>query len=63
MREQLWTVARFPSGLWSTGGKPNDPDYAECNVWQIAATSREAAKKKSQGKYYRAQRAAAQKGE
>lgn len=35
MRTQLWTVARFPRGEWSTGGKPNDPDYAESEVWQI----------------------------
>lgn len=56
MRTQLWTVARFPNGEWSTGGKPNDPDYAESEVWQIEATSRDAAKRKAQ-----AQRSAAQR--
>jgi hypothetical protein len=51
----LWTVARFPDGSWSTGGKPNDPDYAKCEVWQIEAPSRDEAKKKAQAKRARAQ--------
>ncbi len=33
----LWTVVRFPNGSWSYGGKPTDPDYADCEVWQIEA--------------------------
>lgn len=50
MKEQLWTVARFPNGFWSTGGKPTDPDYAECEVFTILATSREQAKKRAQAR-------------
>jgi len=46
----LWTVARFPNGSWTTGGKPSDPDYAECEVWRIDAESRDDAKKKAQSK-------------
>jgi hypothetical protein len=46
----LWTVARFPNGSWSTGGKPTDPDYALCEVWQIEADTREKATKKAQAK-------------
>lgn len=61
MAEQLWTVVRFPNGSWSTGGKPTDPDYAQCEVWQIPAASREAATKKAQARRSRARRAAAQK--
>lgn len=48
--EQLWTVVRFPNGSWSYGGKPTDPDYAECETWQISATSAEKAVKKAQAK-------------
>ncbi|BCQ68188.1 hypothetical protein PEQA60_21780 [Pseudomonas sp. Eqa60] len=44
----LWTVARWPSGTWDTGGSPNDPDYAECEVFQVEAKSRDEAKKKAQ---------------
>jgi hypothetical protein len=51
----LWTVVRFPDGSWSTGGKPNDPDYASCEVWQIVAASRDEAKKKAQAKRASAQ--------
>lgn len=39
MDEKLWTVARFPSGAWSFGGKPDDPAYSECEIWQIPATT------------------------
>jgi len=52
----LWTVARFPDGSWSTGGKPTDPDYAECEVWQIEANSRQEATKKAQAKRSNEQR-------
>jgi len=61
MAVQLWTVVRFPNGSWSTGGKPNDQDYAECEVWQIPATSRQAATKAAQARRSRAKRVAAQK--
>ncbi|MCV4196064.1 hypothetical protein OD771_29515, partial [Pseudomonas aeruginosa] len=42
------TVARFPDGSWSTGGSPDDPDYALCEVFRIEADSRDEAKKKAQ---------------
>lgn len=45
---RLWTVARYPNGSWDTGGLPDDPDYAECEVFQIDASSREQAKKLAQ---------------
>jgi hypothetical protein len=50
MDEKLWTVVRFPSGAWSFGGKPHDPAYSECEVWQIPASTGEEAKKKAQAK-------------
>lgn len=53
-----WTVVRFPDGSWSYGGKPTDPDYKNCEVWQIAADSPEKAVKKAQAKRSRAARAA-----
>lgn len=56
-REVLWTVARFPSGMWSTGGKPTDPEYEHCEVFQVLASSRESAKKKAQAMRYRQRRA------
>jgi hypothetical protein len=46
----LWTVARFPNGSWTSGGKPNDPDYALCEVWRIEADSRTEAVRKAQAK-------------
>lgn len=52
----LWTVVRFPNGSWSTGGKPTDPDYAMCEIWQVEADSREKATKKAQAKRSAAQR-------
>lgn len=33
----LWTVVRFPNGLWSYGGRIDDPDYSECEKWRIDA--------------------------
>lgn len=51
-----WTVARFPSGNWSAGGKPTDPDYAECEVFVVDAPNCEAAKKKAQSKRSRMRR-------
>lgn len=44
----IWTVVRFPNGEWSTGGKVSDPDHAYCEVYRVAADSREAAKKRGQ---------------
>jgi hypothetical protein len=52
----LWTVVRFPNGSWSSGGKPNDPDYASCEVWRIDADSREKAVKAAQAKRRREQK-------
>jgi hypothetical protein len=46
----LWTVARFPNGSWTSGGKPDAPDYAECEVWQIEADHRDQAVKKAKAK-------------
>jgi hypothetical protein len=44
---RLWTVARFPVGSWTTGGKPSDEDYKHCEVYEIDADSREKATKKA----------------
>lgn len=52
----LWTVARFPNGSWSTGGKTTDPDYASCEVWRIEADTREQATKRAQAKRRAAKR-------
>lgn len=49
MNLTLWTVARFPSGMWCAGGKASDPDYSTCEVYQIPAENREKATKKAQG--------------
>jgi hypothetical protein len=38
-----WTVARYPSGMWDVGGKPTDPDYAECEVFVVEANHRDEA--------------------
>ena len=46
----LWTVVRFPNGSWSSGGKPTDPDYAQCEIWRIEASNRTEAVKKAQAK-------------
>lgn len=37
----LWTVARYPSGEWDTGGQPTDPDYANCEIFQVYANHRD----------------------
>lgn len=56
--ERTWTVARFPSGEWCTGGRVSDPEYAESWVTQVEAKDRAEAKKKGQAKYYREQKKA-----
>lgn len=53
---RTWTVVRFPVGAWSYGGKPTDPDYAECEVWTIEASTGPAAVKKAQARRSAAQR-------
>lgn len=46
----IWTVVRFPNGSWSYGGRPTDPDYSECEVWRIEASTGAQAVKKAQVK-------------
>lgn len=48
MDTRLWTVVRFPAGVWSGGGSRTDPDYSGCEVYLITAESLEKAKKKAQ---------------
>ncbi|WP_213664141.1 hypothetical protein [Stutzerimonas stutzeri] len=48
MESRLWTVVRFPAGIWSGGGKPSDADYEHCEVYRIPADSLDKAKKKAQ---------------
>lgn len=48
MEIRVWTVGRFPAGVWSGGGSRSDPDYSECEVYLIPAESLEQAKKKAQ---------------
>lgn len=51
------TVARFPNGSWTTGGKPDDPAYAECSVYQVIASDDKEAKRKAQYLHRKAQKA------
>jgi hypothetical protein len=46
----IWTVVRFPNGSWSYGGSPDSPDYAECEIWRIPATTAKIAVEKAQAK-------------
>jgi len=57
----MWTVVRFPNGSWSTGGRPDDPEYALCEVFEVVAGCRNEAKKLAQAVRYRKKRATAQK--
>ncbi|WMD24016.1 hypothetical protein RAS12_30760 (plasmid) [Achromobacter seleniivolatilans] len=50
MKEQLWTIVRFPDGSWSYGGKPNDPAYEFCEKWQIPAVEAKQAVKLAQAR-------------
>lgn len=54
MDSKLWTVARFPNGSWSTGGRPDSPDYAECVVYRVNAVGEKDAKKKGQAMHRKA---------
>lgn len=47
MTQQLWTVARFPNGSWTTGGGPDDPIYELSEVFQVMAGSRKHATQKA----------------
>lgn len=62
---KLWTVVRFPAGSWSYGGKPDDPDYAECEIWQIEDSNPHAAIRKAQSRraYQMKKKRAAESGE
>ncbi len=51
---KMWTVARYPDGSWTYGGRPDSPDYEFCEVWRIAATDEKAAVRKAQAKRRRA---------
>jgi hypothetical protein len=53
---KVWTVVRFPNGSWSYGGRPDSPDYAECEVWEIEAETAAKAVRKAQGKRRREQK-------
>lgn len=59
MSEQLWTVARFPNGSWTTGGSPSDPIYELSEVFQVMAASRKHATQKARS--MRARRIAKEK--
>lgn len=49
MNKKLWTVVRFPAGMWSYGGDPSSPDYHGCEVYLIPAERGDGAVKKAQG--------------
>ena len=59
MTTKIWTVARFPNGSWSTGGRADDPDYAACNVYRVPADDEKEAKRKGQAEHRKALRNAA----
>jgi hypothetical protein len=56
MRTEIWTVARFPNGTWSYGGRPDDPDYEQCEVFRVLAADGPRAVRKAQGVRVRAKR-------
>jgi len=56
----IWTVARFPNGSWSTGGSPDSPDYADCEVFRVNAETREQATRKAQARRRKDAKAKAQ---
>jgi hypothetical protein len=56
-----WTVARFPNGSWTTGGKPDDPAYAECEVFVVYAKDRDVAKRTAQSQRQRSIRRVAKR--
>jgi DNA-binding XRE family transcriptional regulator len=46
MTKEMWTVARYPNGDWSAGGKPTDQldmVYSGCEIYQIEAPHFQAA--------------------
>lgn len=46
----------LPNGSWNYGGKPTDPDYAQCEAWEIEAESPKDVVKKAQAKYSRSKK-------
>lgn len=48
MSPRVWTVVRFPAGMWSGGGQASFPDYVDCEVYRIPADSLENGIKKAQ---------------
>lgn len=48
MEPRIWTVVRFPFGAWSGGGKRNDPEYADCEVYLAKGNTLDRAKKRAQ---------------
>lgn len=48
MEQKVWTVARFPIGEWTGGGRVSDPTYEACEVYRVPAMSLDQAKKKAQ---------------
>lgn len=58
MKEQLWIVARFPDGSWSSGGRASSPEYANCEIFRVLATGRDDAEKKAKAEHRKAKRKA-----
>src|SRR3546814_13207442 len=50
MKEQVWTIVRFPDGSWSYGGKPSDSAYEFCEKWRIPAVEAKQAVKLAQSR-------------
>ncbi|WP_025140891.1 hypothetical protein [Achromobacter sp. DH1f] len=50
MKEQLWTVVRFPDGSWSYGGKADDSAYELCEKWRLLSRTGQHAVKLAQGR-------------
>lgn len=48
MKPITWTVARYPSGEWTTGGSPTSPDYEGCEIIVVQAVDRDSAKREAQ---------------
>ncbi|MFU5275050.1 hypothetical protein ACM7YY_10000 [Pseudomonas aeruginosa] len=59
MNTTLWTAARFPDGSWSTGGAPDDPDYANCTVYRVPAKDSDEALRLGKAEHRKAVRKAA----
>lgn len=51
MKPVEWTVARYPDGTWDSGGCPDSPDYAHCEVFQVIASGRDEAERLGKAQY------------